>query len=288
MIVDAAGAGQTQEFHPHRLWSLWEMLAIYAVHYIELGRFIEEAKMVLASAEEIDTGGPIPESRELSDGEKDDLRDTMQKMLRECRTLGLKASTAVLSQHIDDDDLPQTSREFEILVEMVEAEIGAKKFFFIPDHRVQYYELDLQRAISSAFPAAASEIVAAGNSFATMLYTACVFHAMRAAEIGVRALAREIGVTFQTKIEFVEFGSVLDKIDSKIRDMRNLPRGEKKDTDLQFLSEAASQFRYFKDGWRVRAAHARATFDERQALTVFDHTLSFFQTLTNRGLRERA
>jgi hypothetical protein len=25
------------------------------------------------------------------------------------------------------------------------------------------------------------------------------------------------------------------------------------------------QFRYFKDGWRIRVAHARATYDEAQA-----------------------
>jgi HEPN domain len=288
IACDAGAIGLSWEQNPHRLRSLPEMLEIFAVHYIELGRFVEQAMALLASAEDIDTGGPILESRPLSDDEKEELRDTMKIVLRECRALDLKASCTVIARRIDDDNLPEKYREFELLVEMVEAEIGAKKFFFIPDYRAKYYNLMLPIRVVDAFPAASSEIVAAGKAFATALYTSCVFHAMRAAEIGVRALAAEMDVTFPISIDLIEFGNVLDKIDGKIRDMRTLPRSEKKALDLQFLSQAASQFRYFKDGWRVRAAHARAIFDEREALSAFDHTLGFFETITAHGLKERA
>jgi hypothetical protein len=110
---------------------------------------------------------------------------------------------------------------------------------------------------------------------------------MRGAEIGVRSLASELGgIVFSTDITLVEWAQILDKIDSRIRDMKQLPKGVKKDEDLQFYSEAASQFRYFKDGWRVRVAHARATYDEQQALNVLDHTMTFFLTLATRGLKE--
>ena len=64
--------------------------------------------------------------------------------------------------------------------------------------------------------------------------------------------------------------------------MKELLRGEFKDEELTFYSQAAVQFRYFKDAWRVRVAHARASYEESQALTVFNHTLEFFDVLATR------
>jgi hypothetical protein len=126
----------------------------------------------------------------------------------------------------------------------------------------------------------------AGNSLAVGLYTACVFHSMRAAEIGVRALAIPLKVSFPDKpIELAEWQNILDQADSKIVAMKALPRGTRKDEETNFYSQAAVQFRYFKDGWRVRVAHARETYEEAPALKVFNHTLEFFETLATR-LRE--
>jgi hypothetical protein len=42
------------------------------------------------------------------------------------------------------------------------------------------------------------------------------------------------------------------------------------------------QFRYFKDGWRIRVAHTRESYDEGQAKTALDHSVSFFATLAKR------
>jgi hypothetical protein len=105
---------------------------------------------------------------------------------------------------------------------------------------------------------------------------------MRAAEIGVRALGTELGVTFSFGIELAEWHNIPDQVESKIRDLKNLPRSPQKDADLEFYSQAAAQFRYFKDGWRVRVAHARATYDEEQAREVVDHVRSFFETIAKR------
>ena len=64
--------------------------------------------------------------------------------------------------------------------------------------------------------------------------------------------------------------------------MKGLPRGTYKDEELKFYSQAAVQFRYFKDAWRVRVAHARETYEESPAIQVFTHTLEFFDTLATR------
>lgn len=170
-----------------------------------------------------------------------------------------------------------------MLVAAVRAELETNLFLFVPAHLSKYYELELESEVIAAFPTASKELVAAGNSLAVGLYTACVFHSMRAAEIGVRALAVPLQVSFPDKpLELAEWQNILDQADSKIVAMKALPRGTHKDTELNFFSQAAVQFRYFKDAWRVRVAHARETYEEAQALRVFNHTLEFFETLAAR------
>jgi HEPN domain-containing protein len=141
----------------------------------------------------------------------------------------------------------------------------------------------LPSIITVAFPSASEELVAAGNGLTASLYTACVFHSMRAAEIGLRALGNELGVSFPDKpIELAEWANILDQAESKIVAMKALPRGTEKDEQLHFYSQAALQFRYFKDAWRVRVSHARENYEEAAAIRVFNHTMEFFETLATR------
>jgi HEPN domain-containing protein len=156
-------------------------------------------------------------------------------------------------------------------------------FLYIPEHLAKYYEIVFPSIVTTAFPLASKELVWAGNALAVGAYTACVFHSMRAAEIGVRVLGNELGVEFPDKpLELAEWQNILDKSDSIIGEMKKMRRGTDKDEKLNFYSQAAVQFRYFKDAWRVRVAHARESYEERDAIKVFTHTHEFFETLATR------
>ncbi len=279
MIAPDAGAVLAPwEANPHRLWSLWDMLETSALAYIELGIRIEQARSVFEIAETAyNEGDP---GRKLTAAERDELRDLLEKLLKECKQLSLTTAAFLIESRIGN--LPATLGEFDLLSDAVKFEIKGKLFLFVPSHRAKYYDVILPSIITTRFGAASPEIVAAGNSFAAELYTGCVFHAMRAAEIGVRVLAITLGVTFKFDIEFAEWGKIVGEIEPKIKAIESQPRCAQREADLAFYSEAASQFRYFNVGWRVRTDHARATFDEGQAQTVLDHTISFFQTLATR------
>jgi hypothetical protein len=83
------------------------------------------------------------------------------------------------------------------------------------------------------------------------LHTACVFHAMRAAEIGVRALGTDLNIKIKNgkPIELAEWREILDGIATAVQDIENLPNSTpSKDADLGFYSEASAQFRSFKNG----------------------------------------
>jgi hypothetical protein len=106
---------------------------------------------------------------------------------------------------------------------------------------------------------------------------------MRSAEIGVRTLGRALGVSFPDKpLELAEWQTILEQTEAKITAMKKLPRGQHKDEELNFYSEAAVQLRYFKDAWRVRVAHARASYKESQAKEIIDHVRSFFESISSR------
>jgi SNF2 family DNA or RNA helicase len=78
---------------------------------------------------------------------------------------------------------------------------------------------------------------------------------------------------------------VIDNIESKISDLRSLPKGQAKDDLLTFYSEGAVQFRYFKDAWRNHVAHLREEYDRDQARSILTHTCDFMEHLA-KNLRE--
>jgi hypothetical protein len=108
---------------------------------------------------------------------------------------------------------------------------------------------------------------------------------MRAAEIGLRALGDRLNVHIRSgkPIERAEWREILDGLKDGIEKFENLPNNTpNKDEELGTFSEACAQFRFFKNGWRIRVAHARASYTESQAKVVLDHIRPFFEALSER------
>jgi HEPN domain-containing protein len=239
------------------------MLRVYAHEYIALGERIHDFRAIDWDRED-----------GLADDEKEDLKLQLRELLMISKNLRLPVSADLIKERLSD--LPNTMREFDVIVDVLRSELRTKLFLFVPQHRAKYYNVILPSIVTVAFPSASEEIVSASNSLAAGLYTASVFHAMRAAEIGLRSLAAELGVSFPFDITLANWQNMIEQIESKIGDMKKRPKGIDKEEDLQFYSESATQFRYFKDAWRVRVAHARAIYEEHQAISVVDHVMSFF------------
>jgi HEPN domain len=247
------------------------MFRVYAHEYIALGESIHDLRVLFY-------GKDTPWTEE----EKRSVVDQLGKLLEHAKNLELIVSADLISRRLGFAE-PLTSLEaYDLLIDAIRSELRSKLFVYIPSRRATYFETVPAPGVEDAFPSASKEIVAACSCLAAALYTASVFHSMRAAEIGVRAMGIELGVTFPYDISLADWQNILDQIESKIKAMKDLLRSEKKDSDQRFFSEAATQFRYFKDGWRVRVTHARETYDELQAIKVVDHVKDFFETLAER------
>jgi hypothetical protein len=252
------------------------MFRVYAHEYIALGESIHDLRVLFY-------GKKTP----WTDEEKQSIFDQLRKLLEHAKNLELMVSADLISQRLNLADSLTSLDAYDLLIDAIRSELRSKLFVYIPTRRAGYFEIPPPSKVEDAFPSASKEIVAACNCLAAGLYSASVFHSMRAAELGVRAMGTELGVTFPFDISLADWQSILDQIEARIKAMKDLPRSEKKDSDQRFFSEAATQFRYFKDGWRVRVAHARETYDEPQAIKVVDHVRDFFATLAER-LKEPA
>jgi hypothetical protein len=263
------------------------MLRVYVQKYLALGEQIYNARIASMIASEGRYVSSDPKRREEEEKEKENMRESLKQNLVSleefCSELNLPVSLNLISGKIDN--LPKTMAEVDLLTQAIWAELESKLFLFVPSHVASYYEFDdiITDAAKLAFPSAYAELREAGNCLAVGLSTACVFHSMRAAEIGVHVLGKSLGVSFPNHpIDLAEWQNILDQADSKIVAKKNLSKGTQKDEELNFYSQAAIQFRYFKDAWRVRVAHARAVYSEGQAKEVIDHVRSFFDALAVR------
>lgn len=260
------------------------MLQIYADKYIQLGAKIWEARRLFEPGISLEIGGRHigDDPAEIGRQRGAALHGVLGALRALCADLDLPVSAAILEPKIDAP--PETAAELDILVHAVLTEIKSRLFLFVPPHAAKFYEFEdiVSDRVKWAFPGGTSELRSAGTCFTAGLHTGCVFHSMRAAEIGVRAFGNALQIELKHPIELTEWEHIQDRIDLKIRHMKNLPRTTGRDDDQRFYSEAVAQLRYFKDGWRVRVAHARETFTEQQALTVMDHVRAFFETIASR------
>jgi hypothetical protein len=262
-------------FQPGRLWSLWDMLKLSPKALIEIGERMEEARTILMMAE----GMP---DHPIDEDERQQLLRPIKALQKLAQDFDMPVSAAVLD--MASTNIPETTREMHLLFVTVKQEAKTKAVYFVPSHRAGFYEKDdlLLPETRVAFPGGTSELREAGNAYAAGLYTAAVLYSMRAAEIGARSLATALGCQFQAPLDQIDLHPMLEQCDSKINAMKNLPKSADKAEELEFYSTAASNFRYFKDGWRVRAAHARATFTEPEAERILTRTAEFFDIIAER------
>src|SRR5579871_894710 len=118
----------------HRLWSLWDMLENFAHRHLDLGMAIHDARTVLMI---LDSGAAHGTRRKRTTEEAAHLSEILQRMGGLCKELGLTTSGDLIALVVDD--LPETEREFDVLIQAIRSELKHKQFMFVPPHRAKYY-----------------------------------------------------------------------------------------------------------------------------------------------------
>ena len=146
------------------------------------------------------------------------------------------------------------------------------------------------RDVVSAFPGAEGEAKAAVDCWALGHSTASVFHLMRVAEHGLRALAieRRISLPKGKPIEWATWQEIIKAVRAGQDEIgRTKPAGPGKDDALSFYSGALAHMDAFKDKYRNAVMHSRESYDEHQAASAMMHVREFMTGIAAK-INERA
>jgi len=251
---------------PHQLVSLLDMLRVYAQKYIELGGWMHElgGRLYMAEDEPGSPGSP------LSDEDKKALRAHIGQLAKLSAELGLKVSQQQWEWALKD--LPRTSREFDLLRNVLMTELENQLFLFIPWERSSFFEA--QTSFPS-FPAATKELVRSGNCFAVAEYTASVFHSMRAVEIALTAVYTCLGLQ-EPATGNKSWGVYCNGI------REELAKRGKTWLRLDEFQEVLTTLVNVKDGWRNKSMHVDAHYSEEDAKRILQAVTFFIEKVSSK------
>ncbi len=137
------------------------------------------------------------------------------------------------------------------------------------------------KASFAAFPSITNEAFCAIDCYALGHDTASVFHSMRVAEHGLRALAKErrIKLPKNKQIEWATWQDLIKALDTEIADIGTKKAGKAKDAALEFYSGGRADLNGFKDEYRNLVMHVRASYDEYQAIRALTKVHAFMERL---------
>lgn len=263
----------------HGLWSLWDIMmrfrvASYGAVLLALGR----AAMTIESANAFGISEDDAMDRRV-------VSEAMSGAASSIQELPLSAVARYQFEQLQKRIPVAPGTELAILMRElcngIMVDLSSCWFLMIPAAQRDYYEQHkppFGEDVAQKFLEASADIAAASRCYALDEWTACVFHLMRVLENGLRNLATTVGLPAET-MQHENWKNIIDQIEKKIREMEGLPKTNEKIERVRLLSEAAAQFRYFKDAWRNHVAHAHATYDNLSGPVIWGHVKAFMHTL---------
>jgi hypothetical protein len=137
----------------------------------------------------------------------------------------------------------------------------------------------------SAFKSAEKDIEEGVDCYGLEHNTACVFHMMRIAERGLRALARERQVTLPRNkpLEWGTWQDILNEVEKSVRVLGpTMAAGPAKDVALAFYNGAIAHYHGFKDMYRNDVSHVRREYGEADALRAINQVRDFMNGLSSK------
>jgi hypothetical protein len=278
-------------------WSLWDMIETGVWHLVNHTASLTRTRENLQERRFCDHPGYGHQSGAFTDNDKQSICLVLDLMSPWLEALSLNSSLdrvnrirEFFDEGHDEYALSDVMVvQLEVLSQTLEDELKRHTFIYLSPAEVKMYR-DPYGAFPKTirmFPSTGHDIIGAIQCYTLGQGGACVFHCMGILQYGLYALADELKVEFKTPIELENWKNIIEPIEKRIKAIENDPKSKQKDDDLKFYSQAAVQFRYFKDAWRNHVCHLRQQYDIHQAQSVLQHVTDFMETISTR-LRESA
>jgi hypothetical protein len=166
-------------------------------------------------------------------------------------------------------------------------ELRSRKFVMIDPQKIDFLGQKnlFGNQVAKAFPSTKEEIRLAGNCLAMDFNTAAMFHLLRVAELGMRALARHLKVKAKKNtIDSAGWTEIIKHIeDATAKRWQKLPKAvparRKAVAFLKLCEVSADELNVLKEIWRNNVMHAGLAYNEHEAHGVYVRVRDFMQRL---------
>jgi len=288
---------------PRRLWSLLDMIEFLGGSFLSTHTLLQEANnyMQLCSGLQItplETSGEkrgepleIGPGVELTKDQRRWVAHIAESAEQASAAIGL-SDCALLANGLhwrltgpQSCTYDRAQSELHSILTLMSVGLSKQRFAFVPPRLQEYLEEGnlLQIARPSPMPELDQDVRDAGNCIAMQLYTAAVFHLMRAAEHGVRKLAADIGVTLPKRpsLEDADWTELIDGLAKKSGALAaaGAMRASPEMKEIERLNALTLEARTLKD-YRNPTMHCRRVYSEPEALAILLHVREFIQRMT--------
>jgi len=178
------------------------------------------------------------------------------------------------------DDLGEAARDID---ERLKDELQLISIYVLDQSKVKYFEEGQNlfgATVAQQFQSALFEIDEAGKCFAVHRYTASVFHLMRVMEIGIRALARCLGIPDPTKPNDRNWGNMLTEIKKGIE--KRWTTANRMQGDGALFESLYASLDAVKNPWRNATMHVENKYTGEEAINIMNAVESFMRRLASR------
>jgi hypothetical protein len=212
-------------------------------------------------------------------------RQIVEDIVKECQNIGLQISIIYANRLISDIESGTLSGEYfhqkcNELIKRIEDELSIVLLFSISNDK-QYLVNQTNLFgddVSKAFPSTTIDIEEAAKCLAFERFTACVFHMMRATEIGLNVLSNSLNLPPSTNRNW---DSLLKKCELELS-KPIAQRSPEWALDDVFYSGAAAMLRSIKDAWRNPTMHVEKVYTEEQAIDIWNAVKGFMRLLATK------
>lgn len=221
----------------------------------------------------------------MADGPKGGIRKMAEVMRADCAQLGLRTSWASAGRLLTlCEKEGATYKEFSDLCsdeffQRLADELSATPVFAVaPEYAPLLSTPNLfGNLVADVFPDGITDIEEAGKCIAFGRGTASVFHSMRVMELGLRKLAKELGVPYAPSWE-----SYITQIQARIT-AKHKTKGVKWKRDQPYFTEILGNLVTVKIAWRNPTMHVRRTYSVEEASEVFNAVRGLMQRIAAHG-----
>lgn len=181
---------------------------------------------------------------------------------------------------------PEIAVQVGDLEQQLLEELDAHKFFAVYPDRTQFYGTQAQwfsLKIKQKFPEAARDMRDACQCYALDQWTASVYHSVRVLEMGLRAVAKHLGVTLPKDLDLNGWKSIEDAIRNKTAELQKQAKTQAESEYLVFLSKCSLDLGDFRNAWRNVVCHGRGHYDQQGALDILTRVRNFMDGVAARA-----